>query len=60
VRPNGHLDHPQSSDQTTDAKLGREIFLRRIAGASRITIYKGSHETIASPTFEWFEKNVKP
>jgi dipeptidyl aminopeptidase/acylaminoacyl peptidase len=60
TRPDGHLDGPQSSDQTTDTKLGREIFLRRLAGPSRVTIYKGSHETFAAPTFEWFEKNVKP
>jgi dipeptidyl aminopeptidase/acylaminoacyl peptidase len=60
TRPNGHLNRPQLSDQTIDTKLGREIFLRRTAGRSRITIYKGSHETIAAPTFEWFEKNVKP
>ena len=25
-----------------------------------ITIYKGSRETIAAPTFEWFEKDIKP
>ena len=43
-----------------DAKLGRDIFLRRMAGPSRITIYQGGHETIAAPTFEWFEKHVKP
>jgi dipeptidyl aminopeptidase/acylaminoacyl peptidase len=60
ARPNGHLDRPQSSDQVSDANLGREIYLRRTAGPSRVTIYRGGHETIAAPTFDWFEKHVKP
>jgi dipeptidyl aminopeptidase/acylaminoacyl peptidase len=46
--------------QVSDAALGRDIFLRRTAGPSRVTIYKGGHETIPAPTFEWFEKHVKP
>jgi dipeptidyl aminopeptidase/acylaminoacyl peptidase len=59
ARRNGNLDRPQASDTVTDASLGREIFLRRTAGPSRVTIYRGSHETIAAPTFEWFEKHKK-
>jgi poly(3-hydroxybutyrate) depolymerase len=58
VRPE-EVSRPQLNDRSTDAALGREIFLRRTAGPSRVTIYKGSHETIAGPTFEWFEKHRK-
>jgi hypothetical protein len=59
ARRSGHLDRPQPGDTVTDASLGREIFLRRTAGPSRVTIYRGSHETLATPTFEWFEKHRK-
>jgi poly(3-hydroxybutyrate) depolymerase len=59
VRANGRLARPLPGDQVTDASVGREIFLRRMAGASRVTIYQGGHEAMAAPTFEWFEKHVK-
>jgi len=58
-RRNGRLDRPQASDTVTDAILGREIYLRRTAGPSRVTLYRGSHETLAAPTVEWFEKHRK-
>jgi len=59
TRRSGRLDNPQASDTVTDARLGREIFLRRTAGPSRVTIYRGNHETLSAPTFEWFEKHRK-
>jgi len=60
TRQNGRLDRPQPNDQLPDPAVGRDIFLRRTAGPTRVTIYKGSHEAMAAPTFEWFEKHVKP
>ena len=59
TRPGGHLDHPQPDDQRADPNVGRDMFLRRTAGPARVTIYKGGHEAMAEPTFEWFEKHVK-
>jgi len=60
TRPDGRLDHPQPNDQAPDPNVARDIFLRRTAGPSRVTIYKGGHKAMAAPTFEWFEKHVKP
>ena len=60
TRANGRLDRPQPGDQAPDPSVGRSIYLRRTAGPSRVTIYEGGHETIPGPTFEWFEKHVKP
>jgi len=59
ARRNGRLDRPQASDTVMDASLGREVFLRRTAGPSRVTIYSGGHETHAAPTFQWFENHRK-
>lgn len=55
----GVLEHPQLSDQTRDPALGHQIFLRRTAGVSRITIYEGGHMTAAGPTFDWFDGHKK-
>lgn len=54
-QPDGHLVTPRFSDLVSDASLGREIFLRRTAGSSRITIFEGGHEGIASAAFNWFD-----
>jgi len=60
TRLGGTLDRPQPGDQVSDAALGRTIFLRRAAGPSRVTVYEGGHMTMAAPTFDWFEKHIRP
>ena len=59
-RSNGRLENPEPSDRVSDASLGREIFLRRTAGPSRITIFEGGHEGIASAAFSWFDSHPAP
>jgi dipeptidyl aminopeptidase/acylaminoacyl peptidase len=58
-RPDGRLARPQPSDQTEDPKLGRAIHLRRHAGPSRVTIFEGGHEGIASAAIAWLEQHVR-
>ncbi|MEZ6124315.1 MAG: prolyl oligopeptidase family serine peptidase [Planctomycetaceae bacterium] len=47
------LKLPTDEDTVTDATLGREIRLRRTAGASRVTIFEGGHESIPAAACEW-------
>lgn len=56
-RPNGRLENPRPSDQVTDATFGREIYLRRKAGKSRVTIFEGGHEGIATAAVAWLERH---
>lgn len=52
----GRLASPQSSDQVEDKAFGREIYLRREAGRSRVTIFEGGHEGIASAQMDWLQQ----
>jgi hypothetical protein len=54
-RHDPRLDRPLPSDRTTDPSFGREIFLRRRAGRTRVTIFDGAHEGIASAAVAWFD-----
>lgn len=56
-RPNGRLENPLPGDQVVDDAFGRQIYLRRHAGAARVTIFEGGHEGIASAAIDWFEKH---
>lgn len=58
--PTGRLRSPQRSDQEVDPALGREIHLRRYAGAARVTIFEGGHEAIDAAAMQWLERHVKP
>ena len=58
-RRNGRLDKPRPSDRVKDAILGREIYLRRMAGKSRVTIFEGGHEGIAAAAVNWLERHAK-
>jgi dipeptidyl aminopeptidase/acylaminoacyl peptidase len=58
-RPDGRLIELQPADQAVDASLGRAIHLRRHAGPSRVTIFEGGHEGIASAAIAWLEKHVR-
>jgi len=53
------LHHPMVSDTTTDPAFGRAIFLRRTAGASRITIFEGGHEWLPPVALAWLATHHK-
>ena len=57
---NGRLQKPASSDLVVDPVLGREIYLRRKAGRSRVTIFEGGHEGIARAATAWLNQFQKP
>lgn len=57
--PEGRLQNPLPSDLITDDALGREIYLRRHAAQSRVTIFEGGHEGIAAAAIDWFEKHPR-
>jgi len=57
---NGRLLKPAPSDQVTDPSLGREIYLRREAGQSRVTIFEGGHEGVARAATAWLGQHQKP
>jgi hypothetical protein len=47
------LTNPRPSDTTEDLSYGRKIFLRRISGQSRVTIFDGGHESLTAPACDW-------
>jgi acetyl esterase/lipase len=54
------LDRPTLEDTRSDpAYQGRKIFLRRYAGASRVTIFEGGHEGLAFAACEWLSQHRK-
>lgn len=58
-RISGRLEKPRSSDCVKDSSFGREIYLRRKAGRSRVTIFEGGHEGIASAAVTWLQRYKK-
>ncbi len=58
-RVGGKLSHPKPSDQVTDKHFGRAIYLRRMAGPSRVSIFEGGHEGIAAAAIEWLARHKK-
>ena len=60
TRQDGRLKKPQASDQTEDASFGRTIHLRRTVAKSRITIFEGGHEGIATAAIAWLARHKKP
>ena len=57
---NGRLQKPAPSDHVTDPSLGREIYLRRKARQSRVTIFEGGHEGVAQAATAWLGQFQKP
>lgn len=50
----GKLRNPQPQDTQGDPLYGdRDIYLRRWAGACRLTIFHGGHEALAAPACAW-------
>lgn len=58
-RHDPRLNDPRESDLVTDPSFGREIFLRRHAGRSRVTIFEGGHEGLPSAAIAWFEAHPR-
>ena len=58
-RRNGRLTAPRDSDRVEDPVLGRKIYLRRMAGNSRVTIFEGGHEGIAAAAVDWLGRHAK-
>jgi acetyl esterase/lipase len=53
------LPAPAPTDTTSDPLLGRRIFLRRVSGPSRVTIFDGGHEWVPRAAMEWLTKQRK-
>lgn len=59
----GKLSMPTPGDTAADASYGRGLLLRRQAGATRVTIFEGGHEGLATPGCHWLaqqRRQTKP
>lgn len=54
--PEARLSGPRESDSVEDEAFGRAIYLRRHAGRSRVTIFEGGHEGIATAQVDWLAR----
>ena len=54
------LPRPTPRDTASDPVLGRRIFLRRVAGPSRVTIFDGGHEWLPKAAIAWLAEQRKP
>lgn len=52
------LADPQPQDVADDPAYGRAIYLRRFAGTSRLTIFDGGHEWVASAACHWLAQHT--
>jgi pimeloyl-ACP methyl ester carboxylesterase len=55
----GRLSEPQENDETPDATYGRDILLRREAGAARVTIFDGGHEALPLAACAWLSRQQR-
>lgn len=60
TRPNGMLSRPGLADTTADAVWARRLWLRRVAGPSRLTIFDGVHEWLPGAVLDWLDQHIKP
>lgn len=58
-RLDGQLTEPRPGDEVRDPVINRDVFLRRTAGSSRVTVYDGGHEMHAGAAFAWFDAHAK-
>jgi dienelactone hydrolase len=59
-RQNGRLEKPRPGDEVQDQVFGRQIYLRRMAGPARISIFDGGHEGITDAALDWLARHQKP
>ena len=57
--PGPGLLRPMIADTTADPVLGRRLFLRRKAGASRVSIFDGGHEWLPRAAVAWLADHRK-
>lgn len=55
----GHLTAPQNGDEGLDPEFGRKLYLRRTAGASRMTIFEGGHEGLPQAACAWLARQKR-
>ncbi len=60
ARPDGRLQRITTTDREVDPSLGREIHLRRYTGPSRVTIFEGGHEGIATAAVSFLKEHARP
>lgn len=60
LQPGPGLPRPTPADTTSDSLLGRRIFLRRVAGPSRVTVFDGGHEWLPRAAIAWLADHRKP
>jgi len=51
---------PAAAPDVIDPDLGKKVYLRREAGASRITIFDGAHEWVPQAAIAWLAGHRKP
>jgi len=56
-KPNGRLSHPHPGDEGFDPAFDRKHYLRRQSKNTRITIFEGGHEGIATAALHWFDQH---
>lgn len=56
---NDRLASPRESDVAEDATYGREIRLRRSAGATRVTLFDGGHEGLTGAACAWLAEQSR-
>ncbi|RLS57281.1 MAG: prolyl oligopeptidase [Planctomycetota bacterium] len=55
----GRLKRPRAEDEAEDLSMDRNLYLRRQAGPSRVTIFDGGHEGLAHPACEWLSRQER-
>lgn len=56
-KADGRLLHPRDGDEGFDPSFNRQHYLRRKSHNTRITIFEGGHEGIATAAMHWFDQH---
>jgi acetyl esterase/lipase len=59
VAPGPGLIAPAAADTASDRVLGRRVYLRRVAGPHRVTVFEGGHEWLPRAAIDWLAKQQK-
>ena len=59
-QPHGRLEAPQPGDSVIDPSYARPIYLRRVAGLGRVTIFEGGHEGLGEAACSFLERFTRP
>lgn len=58
-RPNGRLEQPLPGDELDDPVFGRRVYLRRLTGECRLSIFEGGHEGLCSAVIAFLAPRCK-